>query len=323
MKKVSSIIAVGALLGSSFFMTLPANAANHTKNDIKTSDRAAVSKAYMQKFVPATKTNASGWKGNVNKCQAGSMNANSRNKTLDVINFYRGLNGLEKVWTTNAANNDAQRAALIMHARGNLTHSPSKSSKCFTQAGYNGASKGNLFGGKNFKIPNAAASPKAYMDDYGKYNDVVGHRRWIMNPKMKYIGIGTTTSFNAIKVMGVGNHAKYANPTWVTFPNANYSPVQLEPNGRWSVTRKDADFKKASITVYNQTTKKNLKVRKERVVNGYGDNTIAFQVSNITKPKVGTSTVSRHKVTIKNVKVKGKNTSYTYYVNLFDGHRAR
>ncbi len=319
--KIAKISAIS--LGALFIAgaAVPANAANYTKNDINTKDRATVSKAYTNSYVKALKTPVK-WTGRVSGCKAGVTSAAHISQTASVINFYRGLNGLEKVYTTAAYNKEAQNAALIMHAKGSLSHYPSKSWKCYTASGKKGANTGNLFGGKGFSLNNSAVSVNAYMTDYGSGNEVVGHRRWIMNPKVKTIGVGTTSSFNSIKVIGTTNHSRYANPAWVNFPNANFSPAQLEPQGRWSITKPHADFAKAKIKVYDVTAKKWLNVKKHPIANGYA----AFQVSNVStdvKKVIGKSTVRSYKVYVSNVKVKSKVISYSYQVKFFDGNRTK
>lgn len=320
--KISAISLSALILVST---AVPANAANYTKNDINNKNRAAVSKSYNNTYIKAMKTPVK-WTGKVSGCKAGKTSAEHIKKTVSVVNFYRGLNGLEKVSTTAAYNKEAQSAALMMHAKGYLSHYPTKSWKCFSKSGAKGAGTGNLFGGKGFNLNNSAVSVGAYMTDYGSGNEAVGHRRWLLNPRVKTIGVGTTSSFNAIKVIGTTNHKKFANPSWVAFPNANFSPAQLEPNGRWSITKPNANFAKATVKVYDVTGKKYLKVKKNSIANGYADNTLVFQVSNVGKDSqkvIGKSTVRNYKVKVSNVKMGKKTTSYSYQVKFFDGTKAK
>lgn len=303
---------------------IPANAANYTKNDINTKSRSTVSAAYSKAYVKAEKTPV-GWTGKVKGCKAGATSKSHISASTNLINFYRGLNGLEKVSTSKTYNSQAQAAALIMQANNMLSHGPTKKWKCYTTAGAIGAGTGNLYGG-SYGTANSAQAVEAYMDDFGYSNTDVGHRRWLLNPSTSKMGIGSTHGFNSIKVFDTAKHKKYANPSFIPFPNANYSPAQLEPNGRWSFTKPNANFSKATIKVYDYSAKKWLKVKKHSSHNGYADNTVAFEVSNVSKnvnALVGTSKTRKYKVEIKGIKVGAKVYNHTYSTRFFDGKKAK
>ena len=67
------------------------------------------------------------WNGNVETCQSGSVSLSSLQKTLDRVNYFRGLVGLpQNITFNNELNAKCQEAALMMHANNSLNHYPQK-----------------------------------------------------------------------------------------------------------------------------------------------------------------------------------------------------
>lgn len=312
----SAIVSIAVL--SLTALTLPAQAAQ-TNNPINTSSRAAVSAAYKARWVPAT-TSKVNWTGSVVGCKPGTQSADSLTKGTAAINFVRGLDGLDSISLDSAQNSKAQAAALIMEANNILTHYPPTTSKCYTAAGGLGAGSSNLYG-KSVGMT-AAESVDAYMTDYGSSNTFVGHRRWLLNPKTTTMGMGTTSGYNSIVVFNGGTSEKNAQPTWIPWPNAGYTPQQLEPNGRWSIsTSQNYNLANATVTVKNSAGKA-MAVSKYPIANGYGPNTISFEVSGIV-PAVGNGE-SAYTVTLSGAKTStgASVANYTYTTRLFDGNIA-
>lgn len=302
-----------ALCVSTF--SAPAQAAA-TNNAIDTNSRSAVTSAYNSRYVPALSSQI-GWTGAVVGCKPGTQSADSLSKSTSVINFYRGLSGLDSVKLDTALNAKAQSAALIMHANQKLDHYPESTYKCYSSAGAQGAQTSNLFGGwGSYTIRNAAVPIDAYMTDSGDNNKAAGHRRWLLNPTTTTMGVGTTSAFNAVTVIGTGSSSLRAKPSLMPFPNAGYFPQQLEPEGRWSLSSNEgADFSASTVTVKRGTTA--LSVTKHPVEDGYGmPNTLVFQVSGVTDA-VG-SAEQAYTVTVGNIKQSGRTFSHTYTVKMFD-----
>lgn len=294
----------------------PAQAAV-TSNPIDTNSRYAVSTAYKAKYVPATSTPID-WNGNTSTCTPGTQSAASKTQANNVINFYRGLSGLDSISLDTALNTRAQSTALMMQANESLSHYPPSTWKCYTSAGATGAGRSNLFGGywSSGSMPSAATPIDAYMEDSGDNNHAAGHRRWILEPSTVTMGLGTTSRYNALEVIGTKTATDRATPAFIPFPNAGYSPSQLEPNGRWSLSStQGADFSTATVTVKSGST--TLPVTKYPVANGYGPNTLVFEVQGISRP-TGTAEAA-YTVTVNNIKKDGKVFSHTYTTRLFDG----
>ncbi len=250
---------------------------------IDTARRASVVEAYRTRFAPLL-TVPTGWTGDLARCKAGTISARSAAATVDAVNFARELAGLRPVRLDAAKSHKAQAAALIMAANGFLTHQPPKSAKCWTRAGYEGASHGNLsLGWGSDGTPgvdplSAATGPRAvvgYLTDPGGSNVIVGHRRWLLYQQLSTIGTGDTFTANSIHV--IDGYRPPAGRVWVSWPTAGYFPIELEPAGRWSLSYPGADFSRATVTV--TTPDGRVRTRKLPIANGYGDNTIAWQMA--------------------------------------------
>lgn len=322
---------LSSLLLATTFSTLPAQATETTQeavnpfgavvtpgsNIIDTSSWQSVYDAYQSKYVPATKVPIN-WTGNASTCSAGTQSAESLQKGADVLNFYRGMTGVGGVGLDPAFNSQAQQAALMMHANGQLNHYPPSTWKCYSTVGAETAGKSNLYGGPGYTIKNAADSINAYMDDYGANNEAVGHRRWVLEPTTTTMGMGTTSSFNALKVVGTSTSTNYPNPAWITFPSEGYFPQQLLPTSkRWSLSSEGVNFANASVTVKDMNGTL-LPVKKLPVQNGYGPDTIAFEVSGVQNAPG--EEVRSYTVHVANMSKNNQPLSYTYTVRLVDGN---
>ena len=136
---------------------------------------------------------------------AGKIKSSVLNEALEELNYIRGLIGVPNNVTLNDDyTNKAQHGAVLLDAIDTLTHTPNKPSdmsESFYELGYAGTSNGNAFlaGGwiqNGVKIPDISLSKstKSYMDDSDASNIArLGHRRWLMNPRMKQTGFGMST----------------------------------------------------------------------------------------------------------------------------------
>lgn len=270
----SAIMVVAPLLATTSAVAAPAGDVQ-----IRTNDRESVIHSYRQNLEPLLDVPV-GWTGSTKECRPGTTTKDSRQATLAAVNYVRSLAGLPSV-TLNAGKSDkAQSAALIMAANGYLSHQPTRSASCWSQKGYDGASHGNLFLGWGYGAEDLsdATGPRAvvgYMDDPGDSNVLVGHRRWILYQQQKSIGTGDTDVSNALYV--IGNDKRPSANKWVSWPTAGYFPKELEPDGRWSLSYPGADFSRAKVTA--STPEGSVKVRQYPVANGYGDNTLSWDMS--------------------------------------------
>jgi uncharacterized protein with LGFP repeats/uncharacterized protein YkwD len=304
-------------------MGVPAQAATAqavtpvSPNAINTYSRAAVASAYANQWLPTT-TSPINWTGNAASCTAGTESPDSLAKGAQAVNFYRGLAGLDSISLTSSQNTLAQQTALLMEANGQISHTPPSSWNCYTAQGAQGAATSNLHGGTGaFFIGSASEPIKAYMDESEANNAPVGHRRWILNPDTVTMGMGTTNKFNALNVTGAPLDTNRTSPTMFGFPGSGYFPQQLEPNGEWSLSSdQGVDFSAANVSVKNANGAA-LGVIPLSTAEGYGPNTISFQVQGLNYAS-GTGEAD-YTVTVDNMKKNNLPFSYSYTVRLFDG----
>lgn len=267
----------------------------------------AVENAYRTRFA-ANAVVRPNWSGSTDACAAGRPSPAYAQATLESLNFVRELAHLAPVSLSSTLSGRAQKAALIMAANRALSHDPPPSWRCWTTTGADAASKSNLaFAGTRLS---AARTIELYMDDPGPSNSAVGHRRWLLYPKTRAIGIGATDDASAVWVLGPTSRLR-PNPAWVGWPTAGYFPAPLEPNGRWSLSAGSSRmrFGHAIVRVYHGTTR--VRIHKYRALRGYGKPTIVWQmpsgfsragtyrvvVSRITKS--GSSKMFRHAYSVK------------------------
>ncbi len=210
-----------------------------------------------------TKLNTIGWTGNEASCNSGDVAAETRKKVVERVNYYRALVGLPAVTLNESQSKSCQDAALIMMANNTLTHTPSQGMKCWTQAGYDAASTGNIAIGWGSSEPDANHSINAvsgYIEDPGPHNKVVGHRAWLLCRELSAIGTGSVfdpnhnysgmsqAAANCIRWGDNRNGNPNAGPEFIAYPPANYIPsVLVFP--RWHFALPNANFSSATVTV--------------------------------------------------------------------------
>lgn len=135
---------------------------------------------------------------------AGSVNRSVLYDALDELNYIRWLIGVPNNVTLNDEyTRKAQHGAVLLDAIDTLTHTPGKPSDMsdtFYQLAYDATTHGNIAvsqmyrGSEKWGNITLSDSTKFYMDDSDEYNiSQLGHRRWLMNPRMKHVGFGIST----------------------------------------------------------------------------------------------------------------------------------
>ena len=215
---------------------------------VPADDKGPVEAGYIQQLEREAVPFA--WSGDVASCVAGAPSDAAQQATLDSVNYVRGLAGLGPVRLDARASAEAQAAALMMAANGELSHAPTRYWRCSTPEGIAGAGRSNLSMGNT-----AAQAVTGYMNDDGPNNQAVGHRTWLLQPGLASIGIGSTPNTNAIAVFGEGiDHLDPAPEAVIRWPKAGSFPSGLTPS-RWSLTTtaalkgNPAGWARASVTV--------------------------------------------------------------------------
>ena len=275
---------------------------------IDRGSRASVQAAYQTTLVPALAVTPS-WSGAVSGCVAGAPSAATQDATLQAVNYFRAMVGLAAVTFDPTLSATAQEAALMMTAKQALSHTPDSTWPCYSTVGADGAGHSNLYLGRS-----GASAIAGYMVDPGAGNAVAGHRRWILYPPQTQMGSGSTADTNALYVFAPPGQRPSA-PSWVSWPPAGYVPVQIEPGGRWSLSANDevTSFAGATVTVTAAGSPRPITVN--AVVDGYGDNTLVWQID--TGYAAGQADRTFH-VSVSGIMRNNSTISYDYDVTLFD-----
>lgn len=250
----------------------------------------------------------SAWSGNDATCDAGAVPKNTMNKIFTRIAYFRKAVGLNNTLAENDTKSEkAQQAALMMKSNGTLDHFPPESWTCYTEAGSDGARNSLLTQSRN------AEAIDSYMRDAGASNGPVGHRRWLLWPRLQEIGVGNTNNTNAIWVIGNAGSAPADAPEFISWPPEGYSPKNLA-YPRWSFSIRDADFTGTTITMKDGNNQ-NVAFSIEELDNQFGDRTIVWV------PAININTLgdeATFTVELQNVVVGGETKDFAYEVVLFD-----
>lgn len=175
--------------------------------------------------------------------KTGKLSDKTLNEALQTLNAIRYIAGIDDNVTLDTTYNEKTQAAALTNAANQyLTHyptQPAKMSNSLYALGKEGARSSNIAWtswktGLNFAIVNA------WMEDGDAYNiDCVGHRRWILNPRMG------KTGFGAVYKEGIGTYtAMYAfdrtNATadyyGVSWPGQNMPVEYFGTEYPWSIS---------------------------------------------------------------------------------------
>ncbi|MGB5819087.1 MAG: CAP domain-containing protein [Saonia sp.] len=271
--------------------------------------RLTAKKLYEDYYLPATSTSSdAAWNGDEPSCNAGNVSQGTKDKILMRLTYYRKAVGLENEISEDPTKSaKAQQAALMMNSNNALNHFPPDTWKCYTSEGDEGAGNSLLALSKNAEAINA------YVRDQGAANGPVGHRRWLLWPRLQEIGIGNTDRSNAIWVLGNAGAVPADAPEFIAWPPKGYVPNDLV-FPRWSFSIANADFNSTSI-VMKDGNGQNISISIETLNNAFGDRTIVWVPRGIA---TNTPTDTSYRVTLDNVIVGGESRSYEYEVILFD-----
>lgn len=179
-------------------------------------DRATALAAYRS--VQQDERVGDGWTGSTSSCSVGTESSDSLAATLRTVNTLRSFAGVGPVAFDDQLDHEALAAALMMAAAGSLSHIPGPTWPCYSPDGALAAGSSNLFLGES-----GPAAMVGYVDDDGV--DVLGHRRWLLDPEAAIFGSGSTGTTNALYVITNGT-VPVAPGTSVSWPPAGWVPWQ-------------------------------------------------------------------------------------------------
>lgn len=274
----------------------------------------------------------------LDRYSVGKVNPQYLKEALNLTNFVRFLSYLPSDIRLNAQfNKEAQAASLVNAANSQLTHTPKKPWKMdedLFQLGYKGANTSNLgMGHTDFNM-----SIQRYMADADGQNRIhVGHRRWILSPRLQEVGFGFVYDINghpytAMKVIAPN---MWDNPSapydYIVWPSKTAFPTSFfGTTDPWSISLNDERYdssKVANLTV-ELTRKKDGKTwifSKNNSSDGYfnlstesyGNTpyTLIFQPKNVGEYKKGDT----YEVRVSGIYLlTGNVTSISYETTFFD-----
>jgi hypothetical protein len=205
------------------------------------------------------------WSGNVGSCTAGDISANGRENALKLVNLYRFLAELPAVTHDPTRNTLAQACALMMDANNTLSHTPPPSWTCYTAEGSQGA------GNSNIASTPGVMGVDLYIADPGN-ETTMGHRRWILSRGLGPIGLGSTSDYSCMWVLG-GSGGSSA--PWVAYPSPGPFPIEAmtasfvstDETG-WTVQTWEIDLGGAQVTITDDG--QNMPVDVQGLAGGYG-----------------------------------------------------
>lgn len=135
---------------------------------------------------------------------AGEVKSSVLYEALAELNYIRWLIGVPNDVTLNTEyTRKAQHGAVLLDALNTLTHTPGRPSDMdtsFYELGYDATTHGNIavaqmyYGSQVYGNMSLSYSTKLYMHDSDTHNiSALGHRRWLMNPRLKQTGFGIST----------------------------------------------------------------------------------------------------------------------------------
>lgn len=303
MKRPAAVLTT-LLLAIGLLAAPPPSTVSAAPRDIDNSSLESVRDAYLTWLRPALSAPWT-WDGDPSKCvsgspspqnqpaeAAGAFSPGGRAATLEAINYYREMAGLQPVTEYAPGSHLAQQAALIMHANNLLTHTPTSSLACYSKDGEIGAGTSNLYLGRV-----GARAADGFVDDPGANNVLVGHRRWVLYPPLSGVGIGSTDKSTSLVVFDSGSQNNNPRPSGGTpWPSAGYVPWETMPtSGRWSYgAPRGTNFSNATITMTKNGSPWPVQVTRSNEL--YGDPAVVWTGGPITEP--AGDTVDTYDITV-------------------------
>ena len=181
---------------------------------------------------------------------------------VDYLNYIRYITHLPQVQLSDELNEKAQYGAVLLAANNELSHYPTKPAdmeESFYKKGYETTTTSNLGMG----YYNLTAHILGCMEDDSSNSNlsVVGHRRWLLSSRLKYVGFGFAKGqypYSATKVFDrSGASINYDAIAWPA--SGNMPQAVFASTVPWSVTinrtRYEMDKKRdIRITVTSEVT---------------------------------------------------------------------
>jgi uncharacterized protein YkwD len=176
---------------------------------------------------------------------------------LNALNFYRFISGLPAdLEVADELNLKAQYGSVLLASEGKFGHTPPQPAHMpddFYKQGYSSTTSANIYASYGYNDHILFHSVEAYMEDSDTSNlDRVGHRRWVLNPPMKQVGMGLAKgpddfSYTALQIFDK-SRAETVDYHYIPYPAQGPFPVEVfGPTDAWSVSVNPKEFEKPSL----------------------------------------------------------------------------
>lgn len=234
------------------------------------------------------------------------MTVSQKGSGVEAVNFVRFLTNADAVKATSTLNDKATHAAKALQKEQNFSRTlMSKTATALLKDQRIGYQYGNeaqfVLYGALINDMNMAPYPTG-LDTSGKA------RSFLIDPALKKVGFGQSGDFTTAYVKATTKASANAKITW---PAAR-TPIQYANQPFSLFLGSNYDVTHASVTVENVKTKKIQTVKKPMKLVKNGLQAISFELK--TAPKAG----DKYRINVSGLKKKGKSTSISYTVTLFD-----
>ena len=197
---------------------------SHTKSQIKSKYNAAKPKAdYTNRYKDQPSKVAPYYEG--------SLKEDVVTDTLNQLNYYRYLAGLNSVTINTAKQARSQKCGLIQAINDTLTHTPTKPSDMdddFYKEAYAGCyasyAEGDTYSGNVSYNTRIDKAPGSFIDDNNNALPGVGHRSSMLDPFAKQVSFGNVSPYVAMSI-----YYDDTNPNkdlFYAWPPAGYFPTE-------------------------------------------------------------------------------------------------
>ena len=277
-KSILSLLLALVLLTS----LLPAQAADTAPTEMQSGDLAAEKPSIADiqaKYATVTtaETRFDAEPSVTSPYALGELSPSFLDSGLTYFNYIRYLAGLPAVELSEEKNTAAQYGAVVMAANNELAHFPTQPEDmddAFYQAGYAATSTSNLSmrgtsSAGNLQLDVLQSAIAGQMSDSGSNNlSALGHRRWLLSPRLLYTGFGCADAeFDGtfyrtyVDVPVFDRSGSAVDYDFVAWPASGYMPVQEFAIGDpWSIS--------LNPTKYAVPALEDLTITLTRVVDG-------------------------------------------------------
>jgi uncharacterized protein YkwD len=257
----------------------------------------------------------------LSKCGGeGALSEKFKQEAIAYLNYIRGLHGLNPVVWNKEAEGMMQKAAFLLAVNKNLSHTPPKSWKCWSEEASKACGISSIFYGAGFW--NAKTAIDMWLIDNGI--EILGHRRWLLYPAIKKVALGYVTAYDRPATGATlqdMESTQYTHslleetpnlPPFIAYPVNNYPSALVQKDWylSFSVPVYDAvNFDKSQITVLANG-------KKLKVTNQTANYEPLAESACLSWKVEGLQDNVKYTVKISGVKVKQESKNYEYSFTL-------